>query len=152
MSLWQTAILWTFNNNITVTWQWTRWRLKSPASRLFTQSFIQAQIKENIKVPRHWPLCGEFTGHRWIPRTNGQLRGKYFHLMMSPWLSVNFDIKICVHVHLEVGCVSSVQWAHFTKMNYFSSARFTVFVSPSFKFDGRFLLLFTGNYTTTVWL
>ena len=22
----------------------------------------QAQIKENIKAPRHWPLCGEFTG------------------------------------------------------------------------------------------
>ena len=21
---------------------------------------------------RHWPLCGEFTGDRWIPRTNGQ--------------------------------------------------------------------------------
>ena len=37
-------------------------RLKSPASRLFTQSLIQAQIKENIKAPRHWPLCGEFTG------------------------------------------------------------------------------------------
>ena len=33
---------------------------------------IQAQIKENIKAPRHWPLCGEFTGDRWIPRTNGQ--------------------------------------------------------------------------------
>ena len=32
-------------------------RLKSPASRLFTQQFIPAQIKENIKVPRHWPLC-----------------------------------------------------------------------------------------------
>ena len=26
-----------------------------------TQSLIQAQIKENIKAPRHWPLCGEFT-------------------------------------------------------------------------------------------
>ena len=26
------------------------------------QSFIQAQIKENIKAPRHWPLCREFTG------------------------------------------------------------------------------------------
>ena len=24
--------------------------------------FIQTQIKENIKAPRHWPLCGEFTG------------------------------------------------------------------------------------------
>ena len=24
------------------------------------------------QAPRHWPLCGEFTGDRWIPRTNGQ--------------------------------------------------------------------------------
>ena len=23
---------------------------------------IQAQIKENTKAPRHWPLYGEFTG------------------------------------------------------------------------------------------
>ena len=38
----------------------------------FTQPLIQAQIKESIKAPRHWPLCGEFTGDRWIPRTNGQ--------------------------------------------------------------------------------
>ena len=35
-------------------------RLKSPASRLFTEPFIQAQIKESIKVPYHWPLWGEF--------------------------------------------------------------------------------------------
>ena len=33
---------------------------------------FKAQIKENVKVPRHWPLCGEFTGDRWIPRTKGQ--------------------------------------------------------------------------------
>ena len=39
-----------------------RWRLKSPESRLFTQPFVQTQIKENIKAPRHWPLWGEFTG------------------------------------------------------------------------------------------
>ena len=45
--------------NITVTSQWVRWRLKSPASRLLTEAFIQAQIKENIKAPRHWPLCGD---------------------------------------------------------------------------------------------
>ena len=30
-------------------------------------------------------LCGEFTGDRWIPRTNGQLRGKSYHLMTSSW-------------------------------------------------------------------
>ena len=37
---------------------WARWRLKSLASRLFTQTFFQAQIKQNIKAPLHWPLCG----------------------------------------------------------------------------------------------
>ena len=31
---------------------------------------IQAQIKENIKAPRHWSLRGEFTGDQWISRTN----------------------------------------------------------------------------------
>ena len=46
-----------------------QWRLQSPTSRLFTQPFIQAEIKESIEAPRHWPLCGEFTGDRWIPRT-----------------------------------------------------------------------------------
>ena len=34
------------------------WRLKSPASRLFAQPFVQVEIKENIKALRHWPLCG----------------------------------------------------------------------------------------------
>ena len=33
---------------------------------------ILAQIKENIKAPRDWPLCGEFTSGRWIPRIKGQ--------------------------------------------------------------------------------
>ena len=33
---------------------------------------FKAQIKENIKAPCHWPLWGEFTVNRWIPRTKGQ--------------------------------------------------------------------------------
>ena len=48
--------------DITMTSQWVGWRLKSPASGLFTQPFIRAQIKENIKAPRHWPLCGNSPG------------------------------------------------------------------------------------------
>ena len=51
-----------FTSDITMTSQWAWWRLRSPASRLFTPPFIQTQIKENIKAPRHWPFCGEFTG------------------------------------------------------------------------------------------
>ena len=47
--------------------------------------FIQTRFKENIKALRYWPLCGEFTGDRWILRTNGQLRGKFFHLVTSSW-------------------------------------------------------------------
>ena len=53
--------------DITMT-PWWPWRcLKSPASRLFTQPFIQAQIKETIKASRHWSLWGEVIGDRWIP-------------------------------------------------------------------------------------
>ena len=37
---------------------------------LFTQPFIEAQINENIKAPRHWPIAEN--SHRWIPGTNGQ--------------------------------------------------------------------------------
>ena len=35
------------------------WKDASPGSRLFAQPFIQAQIKENIKGPRHCPLWRE---------------------------------------------------------------------------------------------
>ena len=57
---------------ITVTSKWARWRLKCTASWLLAQPFVQAQIKENIKATRHWPLRGETTGDRWISLTKGQ--------------------------------------------------------------------------------
>ena len=36
------------------------------------QPLVQAQIRENINAPRHWPLWGEFTGDPWMPHTKGQ--------------------------------------------------------------------------------
>ena len=51
---------------ITLTSKWARLGLKSPASRLFTQSFIHTQVKWNIIAPRHWPFRGEFTMDRWF--------------------------------------------------------------------------------------
>ena len=39
---------------------------------MFAQPLVQAQIKENIKDPRHWPLWGESIGDRWIPLPKGQ--------------------------------------------------------------------------------
>ena len=88
---------------ITMTSEWAQWRLKSPASRLFTEAFIRAQIKGNIKARRHWPLCGEFTGDRWIPRTNGQQRGKCFHLMTSSceeWIRCYWKIFVSMSLCL----------------------------------------------------
>ena len=35
-----------------------RWRLKSPAFRLFAKPYVQEKIKENIKAPRQLPLWG----------------------------------------------------------------------------------------------
>ena len=35
-----------FDDDITVTLKWAWWRLKSPVSWLFTQPFVQAQIKK----------------------------------------------------------------------------------------------------------
>ena len=66
-------------NNITVTLQLMPRRLKSPASRLFAQPFVQAHTKENIKAQGHWPLWGEPTGDRWIPLTHkGSVTRKIF--------------------------------------------------------------------------
>ena len=58
--------------DVAVTSQWTLSRLKSPASQLFVQPFVQAHIKENIKALRHWPLWGETMGDWWIPGAKGQ--------------------------------------------------------------------------------
>ena len=33
---------------------------------------FKAQIKENFKARRYWPLWGEFTSDWWIPHTKGQ--------------------------------------------------------------------------------
>ena len=53
--------------SIMTTSYWERRRLKSLASRLFAQLFVQAQIKVNIKAPRHWLLPEKSTCDQWFP-------------------------------------------------------------------------------------
>ena len=68
-----------------------------------TQSFIQAQIKGNIKAPRHWPLWGEFTVTGEFPLQRAVTR-KSFHLMTSscihptPWAQSNISYVFFHHV------------------------------------------------------
>ena len=97
--LWNT-VSWCLSSTVIIPWvvithtalQWRRWRPKSRESLLFVQPFVQVQIKENIKAPRHWPLWGEFTGDRWIPRTKGKWRGKCFLLMTFSWAAFVKDL------------------------------------------------------------
>ena len=56
------------------------WRIDCLLNRLF-----RCRSKKTPKAPRHWTLWGEFSGHRWIPCSKFQWRGKCFHLMRSSW-------------------------------------------------------------------
>ena len=47
--------------------------------------YSDADQRKHQSSAYHWPLCGEFLGDRWIPRTNDQLRWKCSHLMTSSW-------------------------------------------------------------------
>ena len=51
---------------ITVTSYSMQWHLKSPASRLFTQTFVEAQIKENITAPCYWYMRTSGLGFVWV--------------------------------------------------------------------------------------
>ena len=90
----------------------TSGKASQTASRLFSRPFVQAYTKENIKVPHYWPLSGESTGGRCIPLTNGQWRGKCFHLMTSSFLpEASFGLPgivvACVCVCVSITCLSA---------------------------------------------
>ena len=99
----------TITNSVTlIILQWHHNGRDSVSNHQPHDCLLNRLFKENIKAPRHWPLCGEITGDRWIPCTNGQLRGKCFHLMKSSW---NTNMRI--HVYVKVLLLSnSVRITH----------------------------------------
>ena len=60
--------------SITVTSEWARWRLKSPALglRIVCTTVCSGADKKTMKALRHWPLWGEFTGDRWSLRADSE--------------------------------------------------------------------------------
>ena len=110
--------------------------MSAMASQIASLTIVYSTIYSNhyIKAPRHWPLCGDFTGDRGIPRTKGQERGKYFHLMTSSChvyrclgdaMSSNSDIHYIAYmvtVFLEGGfqVPEWSMWRHDIKWNLFS--------------------------------
>ena len=91
-------------------------------------------IKENFKAPRHWPLCGEFTGHRWIPRTKDQQRGKCFHLMTSSW--TDCVLNYCEETDRDPFKSNGLTWFPAWKNNYMPSKMWNEITYPFPNFNG----------------
>ena len=67
---------------------------QSPASRVLTQTFVQAHTKENIKAQLHWPLWRESTGsHQKWPVTRKRF-------------PFDYDIMYCESQRFECQLVS----------------------------------------------
>ena len=93
-----------YHKIITVTSLWVQWHLKSPASGLFTQPFIQAQIKENIKL-RVTGLCA---GNSPWP-VNSPHKGPVTQKMFP------FDdvIMVCIHIYIDTFSRSTFVMVYF---------------------------------------
>ena len=61
-------------------------------NRLFR---LRSKKTSKLRVTGH--LCGEFTGDRWVPCTNGQLRRKCFNLMTSSCLEQSDNSNTISH-------------------------------------------------------
>ena len=110
---------------ITITLWWARWRLKSPDSRLFTQSFTQGADQT-----KHWSSASlAFVKgiHRWPVNSphKGPVTRKCFHITSSSWntrqvveINSNCQIRITYYV-LHIFLCLTILW-YFISFNLFS--------------------------------
>ena len=100
---------------------------KTPASRFFTQSFIQTQIKENIKAPRHWPLCGKSPGPVNSP-VNSPHKGPVTRKMFSfhDVIMNNAGNSQMDLIMLRKHCIRAGLYNHYHDMNVVTTTTVTV--------------------------
>ena len=90
-----------------------RWRIKSPASRLTVYSGAD---QRKHQAPSHWPMWGEFTGDRWVPRRKDNNAENVsiwcrHHVFCVSWLGKSefwkwtFNLHVCTEI--TYGCVSA---------------------------------------------
>ena len=146
--------------HITVTLLWAQWRLKSPASRLFAQPFVRAQIKENIKAPRHWTLWGKTIGDRWITSQRASeaenvsiwwrhhlphlfpLHDYFFprrHFILSPSMSLFFLPSTVPPNNAECNGLRNLMHIPFHCQLLFPKFKFLPFYRQFFPLHGHFL-------------
>ena len=127
--------------NIEMTSTLARWRLKTPAFWLFTQPFVKAQVKENIKALRHWPLVtGGFPTQMASMTENVSIWWRH-HVLGQCWKPLMQEALPCPDVILETmftyhqwGLIL-ITWGQYHKRNpshqlldLFSISRIHVFI------------------------
>ena len=80
-------------------WEIILYCLHSPTLNKVFLLLLYAQIKENTKAPRHWPLWGESTNDRWFPslRANNTENGSFWwrHHAREGWYIQPILMLIC---------------------------------------------------------
>ena len=80
-------------------------------------TFVQVQIKGNIKGPRHWPLWGEFTGDRCIPLKTQKMFPVDDVIMHSSYNSARAICALFMFCYillwLSAGWLSPCYWGYF---------------------------------------
>ena len=96
---------------ITMTSQWAGWRLKSPASRLFTQPLHQVQVKETSKPRFTGPCVGNSPGTVKFPAhvvSNAET--------VSIWWRHHESIALNWYLPFQVGPYISLHWSQISIM------------------------------------
>ena len=92
------------------------------ASQITSLMVVYSIVYSGVNQRKHQSSASlafvrEFTGDRWISRTNGQLRGKCFHLMTSSWSVVSHTrhnsetiLGRCIKTHTMDMLWEKFQW------------------------------------------
>ena len=110
------SVHFTHFDSSTMTSKWARWHLKSPASRMFTQLFIQ-----RVDQRKH-QSSASLAFLRGIHRSpvnsphKGQLRGKCFHLMTSSFHGIWICLQNVSHLVQASVCYNTVTIARSIRM------------------------------------
>ena len=88
-------------------------RLGTMASQITSLTIVYSTVYSDADQRKHqssasMAIVQEFTGYRWIP-TNGQLRGKCFHLMTSSWV---WPFSLLIEMQLHSDRKNSWRWRH----------------------------------------
>ena len=108
---------------ITMTSQWDRWRLKSPASPLFTQPFIRRRSKKTPKLSvtglctGNSSVTGEFPAQMASNTENVSISWRHRTKLPIPWLITH------THTHTHGDIHIWINRYHWLVINFFSLKR-----------------------------